>query len=193
MAGSKTLKAFLKEGGSAVVPLLKTIDAASGIFPPLKNAVSIALIIGNLVAVCFHVLISRESVQTGNSEQDFKSNKKDWAKFGQFVQDALGSVVQSLPNTSEPREDIRSHLRKLEKYVYRDINITSRPSACTLKRALEKTRAHIITLQAKQRHVRLWTFFKDPGEILGMRKDIEDAIALFQVPRDHMSAVIYVK
>jgi hypothetical protein len=48
------LKAVLKEGGSAVLPLLKTIDAASGVFPPLKSAVSIALVIGNMVDVCFH-------------------------------------------------------------------------------------------------------------------------------------------
>jgi len=47
------LKAALKEGGSAVLPLLKTIDAASEGFPPLKSAVSIALVIGNMVDVCF--------------------------------------------------------------------------------------------------------------------------------------------
>jgi hypothetical protein len=46
------IKAALNEGGSAVVPLLKVVDSASGVFPPLKSAASIALAIGELVAVC---------------------------------------------------------------------------------------------------------------------------------------------
>jgi hypothetical protein len=50
------LKAALQEGGSGVLPLLKAIKESSDVFPPLKSAVAVTLIISSMVMVCFDIL-----------------------------------------------------------------------------------------------------------------------------------------
>ena len=49
------LKTALQECSESIVPLLNAVKESSDVFPPLKSAVSIALIIGNMTAVCFDV------------------------------------------------------------------------------------------------------------------------------------------
>ena len=49
-------KTALQEGGSGILPLLKAVKESSDVFPPLKSAVAVALIIGSMVKVCFFIL-----------------------------------------------------------------------------------------------------------------------------------------
>ena len=46
------LIAALQEGSAGILPLLRAVKESSDVFPPLKSAVSVALIIGNMVMVC---------------------------------------------------------------------------------------------------------------------------------------------
>jgi hypothetical protein len=48
-------------------------------------------------------------------------------------------------------------------------------------RTLENVRNEISALQRKHLHSRFWDFFKDPGRIDGMRKQVAEAISLFKV------------
>ena len=48
-------------------------------------------------------------------------------------------------------------------------------------RTLESVRDEIAALQRKHLRARVWSFFKDPGLIDGMRKQVEEAVLLFQV------------
>lgn len=50
------LKDALQEGSSGILPLLKAIKESSDVFPPLKSAVAVALIIGSTVMVCLDIL-----------------------------------------------------------------------------------------------------------------------------------------
>ena len=45
------LESALKEGSEFVIPLLRAVQKSSDAFPPLKSAVSLALVIGETVIV----------------------------------------------------------------------------------------------------------------------------------------------
>lgn len=97
-AGENRVKAVLKETSEAILPFLRAVHAAADVFPPLKTAVGMGLVIGETIAT-------------------FKSNKKEWTRFGTYVQEALGCIVQSLPGANTPRADLRQNLEKLEQCV----------------------------------------------------------------------------
>ena len=105
-------KQIVKEAGDAALALLKLTHAAMDGFPPLKNAAGGALEIAELVKV--HLpWVSLWSV-LNCSTQKFKSNEKDWECFGEHVKEAIARVIESLPNSTEPREDLKSNIEKLQ-------------------------------------------------------------------------------
>jgi hypothetical protein len=46
--------------------------------------------------------------------QKFKSNKKEWAAFAQYVQDTLASIIRLLPDANQPRSDLMQNMEKLK-------------------------------------------------------------------------------
>jgi len=45
--------------------------------------------------------------------QKFKSNKKDWVELGQYIEENLARVIQSLPDDKKPPKDLQSDLEQL--------------------------------------------------------------------------------
>ncbi|QRV93104.1 hypothetical protein RhiJN_21122 [Ceratobasidium sp. AG-Ba] len=91
----------------------------------------------------------------------FKSNKAEWRELGTYVQDATASVVESTTR-SDTAGDIGHKLEKLQ---------------TTLAAAAKSIEEE----QALPLHKRLGKFLRDPDMIVGIRKSIADAIALFQL------------
>ena len=45
--------------------------------------------------------------------QQFKSNKKEWASFAQYIKDTLACIIQFLPDVNQPRGDLMQNMKKL--------------------------------------------------------------------------------
>ena len=45
--------------------------------------------------------------------QKFKSNEKDWANLGRYIQENLARVIQSLPDDKKPPKDLQRDLERL--------------------------------------------------------------------------------
>jgi hypothetical protein len=97
-----------------------------------------------------------------NLVKDFKSNQKDWETFGTHIQGVLACVIGSLPDASTPRDDLKQNLERLRK---------------TLDGILDK----IKELQETPVLKRAWSFTKDPGAIADMKREFDEAVALFHL------------
>ncbi|QRW07261.1 hypothetical protein RhiLY_06260 [Ceratobasidium sp. AG-Ba] len=91
----------------------------------------------------------------------FKSNKAEWRELGIYVQDATASVVESIARL-DTAEDIGHKLEKLQ------------TTLAVAAKSIEEE-------QALPLHRRFGKFLRDPDMIIGIRKNIDDAIALFQL------------
>lgn len=107
---SSRFRSAWKEGGAVTLPLLIVVHSSADICPPLKSAVGLSLAIGDTIAVCSFLDVKLVLLIV---PQKFRSNKKEWANFGRYVQEALGCVIQALPDASEPGEELRQNLGKL--------------------------------------------------------------------------------
>jgi hypothetical protein len=45
--------------------------------------------------------------------QQFKSNKKEWAGFAQYIKDTLACIIRFLPDVNQPRGDLIQNMTKL--------------------------------------------------------------------------------
>ena len=45
--------------------------------------------------------------------QQFKSNKKEWASFAQYIKDTLACIIRFLPDVDQPRGDLMENMKKL--------------------------------------------------------------------------------
>jgi hypothetical protein len=45
--------------------------------------------------------------------QRFKSNKKEWANFAQYIKDTLACIIRFLPDVNQPRGDLMQNMKKL--------------------------------------------------------------------------------
>ncbi|KAG8696150.1 hypothetical protein FRC08_007330 [Ceratobasidium sp. 394] len=134
---------FLSTTGDVALELLRLTAASIEAFPPLKSAAEVALHVAEIV-------------------REFRLNRDEWQGFGDYVQDATASVVQSLAQVDASRGDIRSNLEKL--------NVT-----------LDETAKMVESELALPNHKRFWKFRHDPELIEGMRRRVGDAIGLFQL------------
>jgi hypothetical protein len=104
-----------KESGEAVFALLKLTSATADAFPPLKSAAGDALHIAELVVVRISGYLCHPSVMliVVPYAQQFKSNKKEWASFAQYINDTLACIIQFLPDVNQPRGDLIQNMKKL--------------------------------------------------------------------------------
>ncbi|KAI0055606.1 hypothetical protein BV25DRAFT_166297 [Artomyces pyxidatus] len=79
------------------VEFLRAVNASADVFGPLKSAVGGALYVAETV-------------------KKFKSNKKDWDRFGAHIQDCLACVL--IPeNNKDTSDDRKEHVKVLAKCV----------------------------------------------------------------------------
>ena len=103
----------VKESGEAVFALLKLTSATADAFPPLKSAAGGALHIAELVVVRIYLCSPFVLLNVVLYAQQFKSNKKEWASFAQFIKDTLACIIQFLPGVNQSRGDLMQNMKKL--------------------------------------------------------------------------------
>jgi hypothetical protein len=106
-------KAILTQTGEVALALLKLVAASSDWNPPLKAAVGSALHIIGLIKVCIHVHIFVPSRTIHLLIKDFRSRREDWRTFSNYVQGSMAWIIQTLPDASDSREDLRQNLENL--------------------------------------------------------------------------------
>ncbi|KAJ7367572.1 hypothetical protein DFH08DRAFT_980053 [Mycena albidolilacea] len=134
---------IVERAGDAAVLVLKTVEAASGIFPPLQSVAGGALSIITLV-------------------QDFRSNTKAWAEFGDHVTAIVAGVIGKLPDNNPVRDDIKESINQL---------------SLTLSRILKE----IEEIQNKSTASRFFMSAASPGKISDMRRHLDEAIKLLEL------------
>jgi len=138
----------LQGAGDIAFALLELTAAAADAFPPLKSAAAGSLHIISLV-------------------KKFKSNKEEWTRFGEYIRDAVACIINALPNSQEPREDLRHKIEKLHSTLLAIGNqIQGIKSGSVMSRAMH--------------------FIKDPGKILQMRVEVDAALSLFHDLMSHV-------
>ncbi|KAG8783146.1 POC1 centriolar protein A [Ceratobasidium sp. 428] len=138
-----TTRRVLSTTGDAARKLLRLVEASTDVIPPLQHAASSALGIA-------------ESVK------EFCTDAKEWKAFGEYVEDAMANVFQSLSQVSQSHDDARSKLEKL--------NAT-----------LDDIKREIESEQASSKMKRVGRFLGNPEKIADMRQRIECDIGLFQL------------
>ena len=108
----------VKESGEAVFALLKLTSATADAFPPLKSAAGGALHIAELVVVRIYLCDPSVMLIVVIYAQQFKSNKKEWARFAQYIQDTLACIIRFLPDVNQPRGDLMQNMKMLNLRVY---------------------------------------------------------------------------
>jgi hypothetical protein len=103
----------VKESGEAVFALLKFTSATAAAFPPLKSAAGGTLHIAELVVVRIYLCDPSILLIVVLHAQQFKSNKKEWASFAQYINDTLACIIQFLPDVNQPRGDLMQNMKKL--------------------------------------------------------------------------------
>jgi len=103
----------VKESGEAIFALLKLTSATADAFPPLKSAAGGALHIAELVVVRIYLCHPSVMLIVVLYAQQFKSNKKEWASFAQYIKDTLACIIQFLPDVNQPRGDLIQNMKKL--------------------------------------------------------------------------------
>ncbi|KAG8721315.1 POC1 centriolar protein A [Ceratobasidium sp. 395] len=138
-----TTRRVLSTTGDAARKLLRLVEASTDVVPPIKHVASSALGIADGV-------------------KDFRTDEKEWKVFGEYVEDATASVVESLSQVNLSHEDARSKLEKL--------NAT-----------LEDIKREIESEQTSSKMKRVGRFLESPEKIADMRQRIEGDIGLFQL------------
>ncbi|KLO11412.1 hypothetical protein SCHPADRAFT_998957 [Schizopora paradoxa] len=142
------MKKLFSNAKIVLFPLLEALDASADAFPPLKSAAGGALHIAKLV-------------------KEFRSNKKNWASFAEFVQENVAVVTQALAN----------HQIEISAQLFHDglekLNIT-----------LEGIRMEIEELRGLRPCKRVKVFLKDPERIEDMKGRLREAMTLFQLKVD---------
>jgi len=103
----------VKESGEAVFALLKLTSATADAFPPLKSVTGGALHIAELVVVRIYLCDPSVMLIVVLYTQQFKSNKKEWASFSQYINDTLACIIRFLPDVNQPRSDLVQNMKKL--------------------------------------------------------------------------------
>ncbi|KAJ7367570.1 hypothetical protein DFH08DRAFT_946555 [Mycena albidolilacea] len=134
---------IVERAGDAAVLVLKTVVAATSIFPPLQSVAGCALSIITLV-------------------QDFRSNTKAWAEFGDHVTAIVVGVIGKLPDNNPVRDDIKESINQL---------------SLTLSRILKE----IEEIQNKSTASRFLMSAASPGKIPDMRRHLDEAIKLLEL------------
>jgi len=108
----------VKESGEAIFALLKLTSATADAFPPLKSAAGGALHIAELVLVRIYLCVPSVMLIFVLYVQQFKSNKKEWASFAQYIKDTLACIIRFLPDGDQPKDDLMQNMKKLNLCVY---------------------------------------------------------------------------
>ncbi|KAJ7886137.1 hypothetical protein B0H14DRAFT_2697778 [Mycena olivaceomarginata] len=144
MGRKKGAKGKIAErAGDAAVLVLKTVVAATPIFPPLQSLAGCALSIITLV-------------------QDFRSDTKAWAEFGDHVTAIVAGVIGKLPDNNPVRDDIKESINQL---------------SLTLSRISKE----IEEIQRKPTTSRFFMSAANPGKISDMRRHLDEAIKLLEL------------
>ncbi|KAF7363899.1 Vegetative incompatibility protein het-e-1 [Mycena sanguinolenta] len=127
----------------AAVAILEAVVASSAIFPPLQSAAGGALHIAKLA-------------------RNFRSDKKDWNEFGEYVDKIVASVINKFPPNNPVREDIKESVRQLSS-------------------TLSEITTEIEEIQRKSTAFRFLKFATRPDHISGMRRRLDEAIKLLEL------------
>ncbi|KAF8602926.1 hypothetical protein BDV93DRAFT_473944 [Ceratobasidium sp. AG-I] len=127
--------------GHVALQLLKATSQVADVFPPLKSAAGGALYIAELV-------------------QSFKSNKKEWQDFHDYVRDATASVIEALSHSDMSQPDAKAKVEKLN-------------------RTLGDVLATIKSTRNQPSYKRFFEFMKDPEIIQDLKGRLENAVSLF--------------
>ncbi|KAG9122450.1 POC1 centriolar protein A [Ceratobasidium sp. 392] len=142
-----TIRSTARQGlsltGEAALQLLRLTAASADAFPALKSAAGGALHIAELV-------------------KKFRSNKDEWQKFGEYIQDMTASVVHSLTLVNTLHGDTKSNLEKHEA-------------------TLDKTKKSIEVEEGLPVLKRVGRFLKDPEMIANMKSQVDETVKLFQL------------
>ncbi|KAI0060736.1 hypothetical protein BV25DRAFT_1992793, partial [Artomyces pyxidatus] len=126
------------------VDILKLVSETADVFPPLKSAAGGALYIAEKV-------------------KKFKSNKKEWVRLAEDIQNTLACVVKLLPDGNMDNHDnLKDHMKNME------------TTLCGIVSSITK-------MQNQNFFKRVLTFAQDPDKIDDMRKQFNDAVGLFQL------------
>ncbi|KAF7363870.1 Vegetative incompatibility protein het-e-1 [Mycena sanguinolenta] len=127
----------------AAVAILEGVVASSAIFPPLQSAAGGALHIAKLV-------------------RNFRSDKKDWNEFGEYVDKIVANVINKFPANNLIREDIKESVRQL---------------SSTLSEIIKE----IEEIQRKPTAFRFLKFAIRPDYISDMKQRLDEAIKLLEL------------
>jgi len=183
------VKRVLTEAGEIALALLRLTSVSADVFPPLKGAASGALHVAEIVVVRLCARIQPRRVLTFRSRNSNQMRRTGPILAGIFRR-ILHVSSNLFPMTRSPRKicketwnDCRSENTSFSgdlSFTYVDCCHLS-----TLNGIIEK----IKDLQSVPPLKRAWTFVKDPEKIVGMRKEFDDAIGLFQVCIDLLSFI----
>ncbi|KAF8326359.1 uncharacterized protein EI90DRAFT_3070626 [Cantharellus anzutake] len=147
----RKINGILAAGGDMAIPILTAINAATDMYPPLKSATSGALFIISEV-------------------QKFKENKKEWEDFGKYVVDNVAEVVAAMKSYDPSAEAEKPWVESATKL---DGQIIFR-----IKSEIERRRTKIEKWPAP---INALSYLRDPERIEGLKKDLDKALASFQL------------
>ncbi|KAF8341238.1 uncharacterized protein EI90DRAFT_3285436 [Cantharellus anzutake] len=148
---------IIAAGGDMAIPILTAINVAADMCPPLKSATGGALFI-----------ISEVQVKNYSCWK-FKENNKEWEDFGKYVVDNVAEVVAAIksydPSTEEAKPWVES-AKKLDRVLQR------------IKSEIEQRRTKI---EKRSAFINALSHLRDPGRIDSLKKDLDKALASFQL------------
>ncbi|KAJ7256455.1 hypothetical protein B0H12DRAFT_1112146 [Mycena haematopus] len=127
----------------AAVAILEAVVASSAIFPPLQSVAGGALHIAKLV-------------------RNFRSDKKNWNEFSDYVEKIVANVVGKLPDNKPVREDVKQSIRQL---------------SSTLSRIIDEIEA----IQKKPIGFRFLKFATSPDQMSDMKRRLDEAVKLLEL------------
>ncbi|KAF8337027.1 uncharacterized protein EI90DRAFT_3287335 [Cantharellus anzutake] len=87
---------LLAVGGDVAIPVLATVNSASGVFPPLQAATNAALFILTEI-------------------RKFRGNKEEWERFGKYIGDAMMNVVKAIDSYDGSNEEPKPWMEGVKK------------------------------------------------------------------------------
>ncbi|KIJ38193.1 hypothetical protein M422DRAFT_781490 [Sphaerobolus stellatus SS14] len=136
-------KTMLKTSVDIGIVLLEATANSADAFPPLKSAAGGALHIAKLV-------------------KGFRSHQREWAVFGEHVQNIVACVIELIPDAQKAPDEIRKAIEGLSQ-------------------ALELIRSNIQGRMKKSGFRRALAYLSDPDSIREMRTKLDDALRPFQI------------
>ncbi|KAF8335851.1 uncharacterized protein EI90DRAFT_3120104 [Cantharellus anzutake] len=143
---------LLVAGGDAAILILRVVHVTADWCPPLKSATGSALFIFD-------------------ETKKFKENKKEWVDLGQYAVDAVAEVVSAIESYDTSADSEGENL-----WV---------ESATKLNDALQRIRSEIERRQGKAEKrpglINVFSCLRDAGRIDDLKKDLDKALASFQL------------